>query len=48
MEILKNNELMDITGGAIKIGLVTAIVAISVTVIGIIDGIFMPQACRVK
>jgi len=46
MEILKNNELTQVTGGAVRIGLATVIAVVAAVVIGIIDGIRRPLPCR--
>lgn len=46
MKKLNNNEMKNITGGGISIGLVAAIVAGITFVTGIIDGIIRPMGCR--
>lgn len=46
MKKLGNNEMKNITGGGVSIGLVAAIVAGITFVTGIIDGIIRPMGCR--
>jgi len=46
METLKNNELIEIKGGALRIGLATLIAVVTAVVIGIVDGIRRPLPCR--
>lgn len=46
MKNLNDNELMNIEGGAIKVGLVIGIGAGITFLIGLIDGIFRPLKCN--
>lgn len=48
MEILKSNELINIQGGAIKIGFVLSVISALITIIGIFDGFLRPLKCNVK
>lgn len=44
--ILEKEELLEIYGGAISYGLMTAIVGGIVFIIGIVDGYLRPLKCR--
>ena len=46
MNVLNNNELKCIEGGAIKIGLIVGIVAGVSFIAGIIDGYLRPLKCN--
>ena len=46
MNVLTNNELKDINGGSIKIGIGIGIVAGITFLIGVIDGIIRPLKCN--
>ena len=46
MKDLKDKELMNIEGGAIKIGLVVGIAAGITFIVGLIDGIIRPLKCN--
>ena len=43
---LKENELLNINGGAWSLGVVGAIIAGGAFIIGLIDGFFRPYPCR--
>ena len=46
MEILRNSELINVGGGAIKFGIGAAIIGGIVLLVGIVDGFLRPLACR--
>ena len=48
MEQLKNEELITINGGAVKVGVIIAIISTLISIVGIIDGFFRPLKCNVK
>lgn len=43
---LQDEELIELTGGAIKYGLLTVIGGVITFIIGIIDGYLRPLACN--
>jgi lactobin A/cerein 7B family class IIb bacteriocin len=43
---LSKEELKDVKGGAISLGLIGALITGGAFVIGIIDGFFRPYGCR--
>ena len=46
MKNLNDKELMNIEGGAVKIGMVVGIAAGVTFLIGLIDGLFRPLKCN--
>ncbi len=46
MEVLKEENLMQINGGAISSGLLIGIVGGLIFIIGVVDGILRPYKCR--
>lgn len=44
-KVLTQSEQYDISGGAIKYGLVAAVVGIGAFIIGIVDGLIRPLKC---
>lgn len=44
--ILEDDELLEINGGAVSIGLASALIGGIVFIIGIIDGYLRPLRCR--
>lgn len=46
MKSLSDNEMKNITGGGISIGLVAAIAAGITFITGVLDGILRPLGCR--
>ena len=46
MEVLQNNELIDVHGGAVNLGLIVAVLSVITAIIGLVDGIFRPMSCR--
>ncbi|HOB25854.1 MAG TPA: class IIb bacteriocin, lactobin A/cerein 7B family [Bacilli bacterium] len=44
--VLSNNELMNITGGGMKIGLFLALGGFVTLLVGIVDGYLRPLACN--
>jgi len=46
MKNLTNEELMDVSGGGIKLGIGLGIVAIGAFLIGVIDGLIRPLKCN--
>lgn len=46
MDVLSNEELMKVNGGAISAAVVAGIVAAGIFIIGVIDGILRPLACH--
>lgn len=45
MNLLENEKLLTIKGGAVNIGVVAGIIGIGVFIIGFIDGIIRPKKC---
>ena len=46
MKKLSDNELMNVEGGAVKIGLIVGIAAGITFIVGLIDGIIRPLKCN--
>ena len=46
MDILKNEELYEISGGVIKTSIILGIFGVGVFLVGLIDGYLRPLACR--
>lgn len=46
MKNLTNEELMNVNGGGLKLGLGLGIVAIGAFLIGVIDGLIRPLKCN--
>lgn len=46
MRTLSNQEMLDIKGGAVKMGVVAGVAAGIAFVIGILDGLMRPIKCR--
>ena len=46
MDVLSNEELMKVNGGAISAAVLAGIVAAGIFIIGVIDGILRPLACH--
>lgn len=44
--MVSNKELMDVTGGGIKIGLVIGIGSLISFLVGVIDGYLRPLSCN--
>ncbi len=44
--MLEKGELIQITGGAAKVGLIAAIISGVVFIIGVIDGYLRPKKCN--
>lgn len=46
MEILKEQELYEVTGGAVKKSVIFGILAVGALIAGIIDGLLRPLKCN--
>ena len=46
MDVLSNEELMKVNGGAISAAVVAGLAAVGIFIIGVIDGILRPLACH--
>lgn len=46
MDILKTEELYEISGGAIKTSIILGIFGLGVFIVGLVDGYLRPLACR--
>lgn len=44
-KILTQNEQYEISGGAVKYGLIAAVIGIGAFIIGIVDGLVRPLKC---
>ena len=44
--VLQDEELMNLTGGAVKYGLITIIGGVLTFIIGVIDGYLRPLTCN--
>ena len=45
---LTNNELANIQGGAVKLGVAALVVGVGVFIIGVVDGLLRPLKCYKK
>lgn len=46
MKSLSSEELLEVTGGGIKMGIFLGILSFGVLIVGIIDGFLRPYGCR--
>ena len=46
MDIIKNNELKNISGGGVSWAIISGIISGGIFLIGVIDGYLRPYKCR--